>query len=90
MTFHYSAFSFRLYFRLFIVMGVTYSISGLSYLISGSSTLLEFSEIFLSLQGVWIFLLFVLKRRILDLIKKRCVMRKDSMPNTENTIAPAP
>ncbi|XP_031623657.1 G-protein coupled receptor Mth2-like [Contarinia nasturtii] len=63
--------NFRMYLRLFIVMGMTYSISGISYLIWRSSIFSEWTEIILSLQGVWIFILFVLKRRVFHLIKQR-------------------
>lgn len=77
--------SFQLYLRLFIVMGLTYSISGISYLISGSSTFSEWTEIFLSLQGVWIFSLFILKRRIFHLIEQRCVSTVETTKQSHNT-----
>lgn len=79
--------SFQLYLRLFLVMGLTYSISALSFLISRSSTFTEWTEIFLSLQGVWIFLLFVLKRRILHLIKERCVCALKNVQHSNRTVA---
>lgn len=52
------------------MMGLTYSISALSYLTFGNSTFSEFAEIFVSLQGVWVFALFILKQRVVVLIKK--------------------
>lgn len=79
--------SFRLYLRLFVVMGLTYSISGLSFMISGSSTFSEWTEIFLSLQGVWIFVLFVLKRRVFHLINERCVCALKSAQHSNRTVA---
>lgn len=80
--------SFKLYLRLFIVMGLTYSVSGLSYLVSGSSTFSEWTEIFLSLQGVWIFALFILKRRVFRLIEERCVyFMKATKPSNETGIS---
>lgn len=53
--------------------GMTHSVSELSYLISRDSTFSEVFELLLSLQGVWIFILFVLKRRVFILIKQRLV-----------------
>lgn len=53
--------------------GMTHSVSELSYLISRDSTFSEIFELLLSLQGVWIFILFVLKRRVFILIKQRLV-----------------
>lgn len=79
--------SFQLYLRLFVVMGLTYSISALSYLVFRSSICTEWCEIFLSLQGVWIFLLFVLKRRVFHLIKERCVCALKSSQHSNRTVA---
>lgn len=53
--------------------GMTHSVSELSYLISRDSTFSEVFELLLSLQGVWVFILFVLKRRVFILIKQRLV-----------------
>ncbi|XP_055295019.1 G-protein coupled receptor Mth2-like isoform X2 [Sitodiplosis mosellana] len=70
--------NFRMYLRLFIVMGMTYSISGISYLINTKFS--EWTEIILSLQGVWIFILFILKPRVFGLIKKRWEGTNGSSP----------
>lgn len=86
-TDNYLFYSFQLYLRLFIVMGLTYSISALSFLISGSSTFSEWTEIFLSLQGVWIFILFVLKRRVFNLINERCVCALKNAQHSNRTVA---
>lgn len=79
--------SFRLYFRLFLVMGLSYSMAAISFLISSSSTFTEFTEVFLALQGVWIFLLFVLKRRVFHLIKERCVCAIKNTQHNSRTVA---
>lgn len=79
--------SFQLYFRLFLVMGLSHSIAALSFLISSSSTFTEWTEVFLSLQGVWIFLLFVLKRRVFHLIKERCVCAMKTAQHNNRTVA---
>ncbi|XP_055318309.1 G-protein coupled receptor Mth2-like isoform X2 [Sitodiplosis mosellana] len=63
--------NFTLYLRLFIVMGVTWSMEGLSFLISKESYFFLLTDICNAIQGVLIFVLFVLKRRVLRLIKKR-------------------
>lgn len=53
---------------------MTYSISGISYLITRNSIFSEWTEIVLSLQGVWIFVLFVLKRRVFQLFQQKFVV----------------
>lgn len=67
--------SFKLYLRLFVVMGLTYSIPGLSSFVSDRHGIIEWTEISYSLQGVWVFALFILKSRVFRLIKERCVSR---------------
>lgn len=66
-------YSFTLYLRLFIVMGVTWSMEGVSFLISPESNFFLLTDICNTIQGVLIFVLFVMKRRVLRLIKKRFV-----------------
>ncbi|XP_031622142.1 G-protein coupled receptor Mth2-like [Contarinia nasturtii] len=63
--------NFTLYLRLFIVMGVTWSMEGISFLISENSDFFLLTDICNTIQGVLIFVLFVLKRRVVRLIKKR-------------------
>lgn len=65
--------SFTLYLRLFIVMGVSWSMEIVSFLISAQSNVFLLTDICNTIQGVLIFVLFVLKRRVLRLIKKRFV-----------------
>lgn len=72
-TEHEFILSFKMYLRLFIVMGMTYSISAISYLITRHSIVSEWTEIILSLQGVWIFILFVLKPHVFRLMTQRFV-----------------
>lgn len=67
------SYSFTLYLRLFIVMGVTWSMEGISFLISKNSDFFLLTDICNTIQGVLIFVLFVMKRRVLRLIKKRFV-----------------
>lgn len=64
----------RLFFRLFIVMGVNWSMEIISFLISPQSNFFLLTDICNSIQGVLIFVLFVMKRRVLRLIKKRFVL----------------
>lgn len=66
-------YSFTLYLRLFIVMGVTWSMEGISFLISPESDFFLLTDICNTIQGLLIFVLFVMKRRVLRLIKKRFV-----------------
>lgn len=65
--------SFTLYLRLFIVMGTTWSMEGISFVISEDSKFFILTDMMNSCQGILIFVLFVLKRRVLRLIKKRFV-----------------
>lgn len=65
--------SFILFLRLFIVMGVTWSMEAISFLISRTSNVFLLTDTCNTIQGVLIFVLFVLKRRVLRLIKKRFV-----------------
>lgn len=66
--------SFTLYLRLFIVMGVTWSMEVISFFISKDAEYFLLTDICNTIQGVLIFFLFVLKRRVLRLIKKRFVL----------------
>lgn len=75
-----------MYLRLFIVMGMTYSISGISYLITRNSIFSEWTEIILSLQGVWIFILFILKPRVFVLMRKRFVFLRNEKAETPHKL----
>lgn len=83
-------FSFTMYLRLFIVMGVTWSMEGISFLISPENDLFLLTDICNTSQGVLIFVLFVMKRRVLRLIKKRFVfissIATEDRPSNGNSI----
>lgn len=55
-----------------MLMGVTWIMEGISYFASQGSPYFLITDIWNCAQGVLIFVLFVLKRRILQLIRKRC------------------
>lgn len=71
-----SAFTFRflLYLRLFIVMGILWTMEVISFLISPEHPIFYFTDFLNTLHGVFIFILFILKRRVLILIKERFVL----------------
>lgn len=54
-------------------MGVTWSMEIISFLISPQSNFFLLTDICNTIQGVLIFVLFVMKRRVMRLIKKRFV-----------------
>lgn len=64
-------FSFILYLRLFLVMGVAWSMEVISLM--SNSPIFLLTDICNTLQGVFIFILFVMTRRVLRLIKERFV-----------------
>lgn len=67
-------FSFMLYFRLFMVAGVSWILEIIWFVVPFNNTIFFLGDLFNSLQGVFIFILFVImKRRVLRLIKKRYV-----------------
>ncbi|XP_055295015.1 G-protein coupled receptor Mth2-like [Sitodiplosis mosellana] len=63
--------NFTMYIRLFIAMAVHVCVSNILYIVSHGSMYADIAALFLSLEGVWIFALLVLKRDILHLIKRR-------------------
>ena len=62
---------FYLYLRLFIIMGVTWTMESVSWAFKNSSYMFVFTDALNCLQGFIIFFLFVWKPKVLDLIKKR-------------------
>lgn len=54
-----------------MLMGVTWIAEGISYFASQGSPYFLITDIWNCAQGVLIFVLFVLKRRVLKLIRKR-------------------
>ncbi|XP_071446802.1 G-protein coupled receptor Mth2-like [Hetaerina americana] len=61
----------KLYIKLSIVMGVSWILEIVSYLIGGSKCIWLFTDTVNTLQGVFIFLIFVWKKNVKDLMKKR-------------------
>uniref|UniRef100_A0A1L8DK28 Putative g protein-coupled receptor n=1 Tax=Nyssomyia neivai TaxID=330878 RepID=A0A1L8DK28_9DIPT len=62
---------FSLYLRLFIVMGVTWTMEVISWLVDPKSWIFYISDVCNCLQGFFIFMLFVWKPKIKQLIIKR-------------------
>lgn len=69
---NFSVCSFSLYMRLLIVMGVTWSVDAIAF-VSPDNVFFLISDICNALQGAFIFSLFVLKPRVLNLIQQRFV-----------------
>lgn len=59
-----------LYLRLFILTGVSWMME-IIWLLAPDSAIFLYSDIFNSLQGIYLFILFVLNRRVLRLAKER-------------------
>lgn len=72
-TFIPITFSFTLYLRLFVVAGVIWILEVISFLIAPTSNFFLVIDICNSLQGVFIFILFILRPRVLRLIRYRQV-----------------
>lgn len=64
---------FTLYLRLFVVMGILWTMEVLSFLIAPDHPVFFLTDIINTLHGVFIFILFILKRRVFQLIKERFV-----------------
>lgn len=62
--------SFSLFLRLFIMMGVTWSMEVISWAISPDSIFFHLTDAINITQGVLIFILFVCKPKIKHLIQK--------------------
>lgn len=65
-------FSYMLFIRLMIIFGLTWFFEGISFLEPEHVIFLVF-DILNTLQGLIIFLLFVMKARVRKLIRKKCV-----------------
>lgn len=63
-------YNYALYLRLFIVTGFTWSVDGIAF-ISPDAIFFYLADICNSLHGVFIFILFIMKPRVLRLIKDR-------------------
>lgn len=66
-------FSFVLFLRLFIVMGVVWIMESVSFLVESKSIYFFVFDIWNCLQGVLIFIFMICKSRVFRLIKKRFV-----------------
>ncbi|KAG8329488.1 hypothetical protein J6590_084766 [Homalodisca vitripennis] len=62
---------FNLYLKLFVVMGVTWVMELVSFVVGGSRVIWLATDICNALQGLLIFVMFVCKPRILQLIRQR-------------------
>lgn len=62
---------FGLFFRLFIVMGVTWTMEAVSWIISPNGWYFYVTDLANAIQGVVIFVLFVMKPKVKELIIKR-------------------
>lgn len=63
-----------MYARLFVIAGITWILEVVSFLVSAYSTIFFISDIWNCLQGVFIFVLLVMRRRVLQLIKERYLL----------------
>jgi hypothetical protein len=69
-------FRFFLYLKLFVVMGINWVAELISFMCGGPQEIWYLPDIANTLQGVFIFVIFVCKRRILGLVKGRCRRRR--------------
>lgn len=67
--------SLTLYVRLFIITGVTWIMEGVSFLISPENNdwFFRVFDVWNALQGLVIFISYIMKRRVIILIQKRQV-----------------
>lgn len=68
-------YNYALYLRLFIVCGITWSVDALAF-ISPDGIFFYMTDICNSLHGLFIFILFIMKPRVLRLIKNRFAIFK--------------
>lgn len=64
---------FILYLRLSVVMGISWILEVISFLVAADSLIFMAGDMWNTLQGVFIFILFIMRRRVLRLIKERFV-----------------
>lgn len=70
-AFNLTTFRFKLYLRLSIVAGMSWVMEVVSFLLPSEKDFFQISDIFNALQGVFIFVLFVIRRRVFCLIRER-------------------
>lgn len=76
---------FGLYLRLFIVMGVTWSLEIISWAVDNNAWIFYVSDVCNCIQGFLIFSLFVLKQKIKRLIYKKFGIRETRQEQTMST-----
>uniref|UniRef100_A0A182TWH4 G-protein coupled receptors family 2 profile 2 domain-containing protein n=1 Tax=Anopheles melas TaxID=34690 RepID=A0A182TWH4_9DIPT len=76
LCFVYFSSRFGLYLRLFIVMGVTWSLEIISWAVDNNAWIFYVSDVCNCIQGFLIFALFVLKQKIKRLIYKKFGIRE--------------
>lgn len=81
-----TSYNFTLYLRLFIVTGISWSVDAFAF-IHHDSIFFYLTDICNSLQGVFIFILFIMKPRVLRLIKNRFVTLFISLELHDDSIA---
>lgn len=75
-------YNYALYLRLFIVCGITWSVDALAF-ISPDGIFFYMTDICNSLHGLFIFILFIMKPRVLRLIKNRFAIFKSWLRSLE-------
>ncbi|XP_058054277.1 G-protein coupled receptor Mth2-like [Anopheles bellator] len=76
---------FGLYLRLFIVMGVTWSLEIISWVVGNNAWIFYVSDVCNCIQGFLIFALFVLKQKIKRLIYRRFGIKETRQEQTMST-----
>lgn len=71
-------YNYTLYLRLFIMTGITWSVDALAF-IAPDGVFFYLTDICNSLHGIFIFILFTMKPRVVRLIKNRFVILFDLM-----------
>lgn len=73
-------FRFGLYLKLFGLMGVTWVFEIVSWVVGGPESYWYFTDFINALRGVFIFVLFCLKRKVILLIKSKFVKSDPKFP----------
>ncbi|KAL1132465.1 hypothetical protein AAG570_010420 [Ranatra chinensis] len=74
------SFRFNLYLKLFVVMGINWVMELVSWVVKGPQQIWYLTDITNTLQGVFIFVIFVCKRRIFRLINQKLCPGKKLWP----------
>ncbi|XP_050434339.1 G-protein coupled receptor Mth2-like [Adelges cooleyi] len=76
---------FLLYLKLFIVMGISWLTEILAFEFKDYQYIWNYTDIVNSLQGVLIFCIFVCKKRVLKLMKKKCCLKSTQSTSVTST-----